>query len=119
MSPTSIEPWYLAPSNGPTSVVKKLFIHGSGYAPIKDIESFAGIKMGSGTLYGALATLEVSGLVDALAPRSWNRHQAGPETAVPDIELAVANRSSHRTLTILNKASASPEIRGLLTRFGW
>lgn len=44
-----------------------------GYALIKDIESFAGIKMGPGTLYGALAKLEKSGLVEAL-PADDRRH---------------------------------------------
>src|SRR5665213_3210094 len=44
-----------------------------GYALIKDIESFAGIKMGPGTLYGALAKLEESGLVEAL-PEDARRH---------------------------------------------
>lgn len=44
-----------------------------GYALIKDIESFAGIKMGPGTLYGALAKLEESGLVEAL-PAENRRH---------------------------------------------
>jgi DNA-binding PadR family transcriptional regulator len=37
-----------------------------GYALIKDIEDFAGIKLGAGTLYGALAKLERAGLVEAL-----------------------------------------------------
>jgi len=34
-----------------------------GYALIKDIEDFAGVKLGAGTLYGALAKLESDGLV--------------------------------------------------------
>jgi DNA-binding PadR family transcriptional regulator len=37
-----------------------------GYALIKDIEAFAGVKLGAGTLYGALAKLEQAGLVEAL-----------------------------------------------------
>ena len=37
-----------------------------GYALIKDIESFADVKMGPGTLYGSLAKLEESGLIEAL-----------------------------------------------------
>ena len=37
-----------------------------GYALIKDIEDFAGITLGAGTLYGALAKLERAGLVEAL-----------------------------------------------------
>lgn len=38
-----------------------------GYALIKDIEGFAGVTMGPGTLYGALARLESRGLVRPLA----------------------------------------------------
>jgi DNA-binding PadR family transcriptional regulator len=37
-----------------------------GYALIKDIEAFAGVRLGPGTLYGALAKLEQAGLVEAL-----------------------------------------------------
>ncbi len=44
-----------------------------GYALIKDIEDFAGVKLGAGTLYGALATLEKAGLVEAL-PADDRRH---------------------------------------------
>ncbi len=43
-----------------------------GYALIKDIEDFAGVRLGAGALYGALASLERDGLVEALpARRSW------------------------------------------------
>jgi DNA-binding PadR family transcriptional regulator len=37
-----------------------------GYALVKDIEEFAGVTLGAGTLYGALAKLERAGLVEAL-----------------------------------------------------
>ncbi|WP_222853408.1 PadR family transcriptional regulator [Fodinicola acaciae] len=37
-----------------------------GYALIKDIEDFAGVRLGPGTLYGALAKLEAAGLVEPL-----------------------------------------------------
>ncbi len=37
-----------------------------GYALIKDIEAFAGVTLGPGTLYGALARLEERGLIEAL-----------------------------------------------------
>ena len=39
-----------------------------GYALIQDIEGFAGVRLGAGTLYGALAKLERAGLVEALPP---------------------------------------------------
>lgn len=44
-----------------------------GYALIKDIEAFAGVKLGPGTLYGALSKLEEDGLVQAL-PAEERRH---------------------------------------------
>jgi DNA-binding PadR family transcriptional regulator len=44
-----------------------------GYALIKDIEDFAGIKLGAGTLYSALAMLEKSGLVEALPAEERRR----------------------------------------------
>jgi DNA-binding PadR family transcriptional regulator len=37
-----------------------------GYALVKDIEAFAGVRLGPGTLYGALARLEQRGLIEAL-----------------------------------------------------
>lgn len=37
-----------------------------GYALTRDIESFAGVKLGPGTLYGALSRLEKRGWIEAL-----------------------------------------------------
>src|SRR5262245_31533509 len=37
-----------------------------GYALVKDIDLFAGVRLGPGTLYGALSRLEQRGLVEAL-----------------------------------------------------
>ena len=37
-----------------------------GHALLKDIETFAGVKLGPGTLYGAITRLEESGLIEAL-----------------------------------------------------
>jgi DNA-binding PadR family transcriptional regulator len=44
-----------------------------GYALIKDIQEFAGVTLGAGTLYGALAKLEQSGLVLALPEEDRRR----------------------------------------------
>lgn len=44
-----------------------------GYALIKDIEAFAGVRLGAGTLYGCLAKLEEADLVEALAPDDRRR----------------------------------------------
>ena len=44
-----------------------------GYALAKDIESFAGIKLGPGTLYGALNRLEDRGWIEALPAQDRRR----------------------------------------------
>jgi DNA-binding PadR family transcriptional regulator len=44
-----------------------------GYALIKDIEDFARVQLGAGTLYGALAKLEEDGLVEALPAEDRRR----------------------------------------------
>lgn len=44
-----------------------------GYALIKDIDDFAGVTLGPGTLYGALARLEERGLVEALPAEDRRR----------------------------------------------
>lgn len=44
-----------------------------GYALIKDIETIAGVRLGPGSLYGCLATLEEAGLVEALASNDRRR----------------------------------------------
>jgi RNA polymerase sigma-70 factor (sigma-E family) len=44
-----------------------------GYVLIKDIEGFAGVKLGPGTLYRALAKLEQAGLVEALPAEDRRR----------------------------------------------
>jgi DNA-binding PadR family transcriptional regulator len=44
-----------------------------GYALAKDIESFSGVKLGPGTLYGALSRLEDRGWIEALPAESRRR----------------------------------------------
>lgn len=44
-----------------------------GYALIKDIESFAGVSLGAGTLYGCLAKLEQAGLIEPLPEEDRRR----------------------------------------------
>ena len=44
-----------------------------GYALAKDIEEFAGVTLGPGTLYGAMTRLEERGLIEATAGDSRRR----------------------------------------------
>lgn len=44
-----------------------------GYGMMTDIETMTGIRLGAGTLYGALARLEKSGLIQALPAEDRRR----------------------------------------------
>lgn len=44
-----------------------------GYAIMEDIEKFAGVHLGPGTLYGAIARLEAQGLIKALPAEERRR----------------------------------------------
>jgi DNA-binding PadR family transcriptional regulator len=63
-----------------------------GYALAKDIESFSGIKLGPGTLYGALSRLEDRGWIEALPAddrrRPYRITSAGAESLAEHLETA-------------------------------
>jgi DNA-binding PadR family transcriptional regulator len=44
-----------------------------GHALAKDIETFAGVALGPGALYGAITRLEERGLIEALPPEDRRR----------------------------------------------
>jgi DNA-binding PadR family transcriptional regulator len=44
-----------------------------GYALLKDIEAYAGVTLGPGTLYGAISRLEARGLIAAEGPEGRKR----------------------------------------------
>ncbi|HEY1479633.1 MAG TPA: PadR family transcriptional regulator [Gaiellales bacterium] len=44
-----------------------------GYALLQDIESFAGVRLGPGTLYGAIGRLEDRGLIEAMGEAGRRR----------------------------------------------
>jgi DNA-binding PadR family transcriptional regulator len=44
-----------------------------GYAIMEDIEAFAGLHLGPGTLYGAIARLETQGLIEPLPAEERRR----------------------------------------------
>ena len=47
-----------------------------GYAITVDVEEFAGVKLGPGTLYGALSRLEGRGLIERSLPKIAVAHTA-------------------------------------------
>lgn len=52
--------------NDPTVLILTSLVSGEkhGYALLQDIESFAGVRLGPGTLYGAISRLEDRGLIE-------------------------------------------------------
>jgi DNA-binding PadR family transcriptional regulator len=62
-------------SNDPTVLILTSLAEGPkhGHALAKDIESFAGVVLGPGTLYGAITRLEERGLIEPL-PSDDRRH---------------------------------------------
>jgi DNA-binding PadR family transcriptional regulator len=61
--------------NDPTVLILTSLASGPkhGYALLLDIEEFAGVRLGPGTLYGAIARLEGRGLIEALDARGRTR----------------------------------------------
>lgn len=61
--------------NDPTILVLTSLSSGErhGYALIQDIESFAGVRLGPGTLYGAIGRLEQRGLIEPVGETGRRR----------------------------------------------
>ncbi len=55
-------------SNDPPLLILTSLAEGEkhGYALLQDIEQFAGVRLGPGTLYGAISRLEERGLIEAV-----------------------------------------------------
>jgi DNA-binding PadR family transcriptional regulator len=62
-------------SNDPALLVLTSLAEGPkhGYAITVDVEEFAGVRLGPGTLYGALSRLEDRGLIEALPSEDRRR----------------------------------------------
>lgn len=62
-------------ANDPTVLILTSLSAGPkhGHALTKDIEAFAGVRLGPGTLYGAITRLEQRGLIEPLAAEDRRR----------------------------------------------
>ena len=91
-------------SNDPALLVLTSLADGAkhGYAITTDVEEFAGVHLGPGTLYGALARLESRGLIEALPAEDRRRpyRLTADGSAALERELqtlqSVATRGLHR-----------------------
>jgi DNA-binding PadR family transcriptional regulator len=81
-----------------------------GYALIQDIVDFAGVRLGPGTLYGAISRLEERGLIEALAADGRRRPYRLSAAGASSLEAALAEwRSIARVgLARLEATSAKP-----------
>lgn len=61
--------------NDPTVLILTSLAAGEkhGYALLQDIEAFAGVRLGPGTLYGAISRLEDRGLIEAVGAAGRRR----------------------------------------------
>ena len=80
----------MAKANDPTLLILTSLASGPkhGHALLLDIESFAGVRLGPGTLYGAISRLEQRGLIEPAAPEG--RARPYRLTAEGSAELAAA-----------------------------
>jgi DNA-binding PadR family transcriptional regulator len=85
-----------------------------GYALTQDIAEFAGVRLGPGTLYGAIGRLEERGLIEALAAagrtRPYRITDAGRAylaEALNDLR-RIVTVGSHRIGSEARPAGASP-----------
>lgn len=62
-----------------------------GYAIMEDIEAFAGIHLGPGTLYGAIARLEMQGFIEPLPAEERRRPYRLTATGIAFLQEQLSN----------------------------
>jgi DNA-binding PadR family transcriptional regulator len=72
-----------------------------GYALLQDIEAFAGVRLGPGTLYGAISRLEGRGLIEATGEAGRRRPYRLTAAGAAALESALGDMR-----TIVDEASA-------------
>jgi DNA-binding PadR family transcriptional regulator len=87
-----------------------------GYALAKDVESFAGVSLGPGTLYGAIARLEERGLIEPTEGDERRRPyqitsagRAALTTAVQEMRIIADEGATRLGLATLVRQLVSPE----------
>jgi DNA-binding PadR family transcriptional regulator len=94
-----------------------------GHSLMKDIEEFAGVRLGPGTLYKAIARLESIGLIEALDPegrrRPYGLTPAGQEVLVQSLSyldhVVEEGQRRVRTKTLTGQPSGTARIKGPAT----
>ena len=99
--------------NDPPLLILTSLASGSkhGYALHRDIENFAGVRLGPGTLYGAISRLEQRGLIEAVASQGRARPYRLTATGSAALEATLAElRAIVEEGTTRLRARVSPEV---------
>jgi len=90
-------------SNDPPTLILMSLAGGAkhGHALLKDIEEFAGVKLGPGALYGAITRMEERGLIEPIA--SDDRRRPYQITAA-GLQVLVASVDQMRELARVGEA---------------
>ena len=98
-------------SNDPSLLVMTSLADGPkhGYAITTDVREFSGVRLGPGTLYGALSRLEAKGLIEALPAEERRRPSrlTADGSAALEQELRQLQSVTTRGLDRLNVAGAA------------
>jgi DNA-binding PadR family transcriptional regulator len=81
--------------NDPSLLIMTSLLGGAkhGYALLQDIEAFAGVRLGPGTLYGAISRLVQRGAIEALPASGRTRPYRLSETGACELEAALGELS--------------------------
>ncbi len=105
--------------NDPTVLILTSLASGQkhGYALLLDIEDFAHVRLGPGTLYGAIGRLEERGLIEALEPEGRTRPyrltaegSAALEATLAELRTIVDEGTARLQARLRPGASGSPGI---------
>lgn len=84
-----------------------------GYAMVRDVEETTGVRLGPGTLYGAIARLESRGLIQALdSDDSRRRPYRLTARGVEVLERQLANMQRFAGLGQRRLARLTPSLKG-------
>ncbi len=76
-----------------------------GYAMMEDIEAFAGVHLGPGTLYGAIARLETQGLIEPLEADARRRPYRLTATGMAFLQKQLTGLETFATMGLQRLAS--------------
>ena len=105
-------------SNDPTVLILTSLasVPKHGYALLQDVEAFAGVRLGPGTLYGAIGRLEERGLIEAIGEsrrrRPYRLTSAGAaalEQALTDLRVIV----NEGTARLSRRLASGPAAAGV------